>query len=319
MKSESEESQKENEHLLKLMPSPELCQSLTVTGIRRCYHISRMKSNQVWVSDKYNLLLTNTTGDTLQLLNGSCIDLDDGYGLHTVNSENELIFIDNEENVSKLSKDMKKTATFLNLKGSLWKPRCVYWSPFTGDLLVGMYKEDKFTGIGRVTRYNKKGQMTQIIRHDKTKREIYSEPLYITENNNGDVVVSNRFINGSVEVTERGGRHRFSYTGLPSGSKLRPRGICTDALSHILVCDDDTHTLQIIEKDGQFLSHLSISQPGSFIPHSLLYDVNTHLLWVGSYNNNRICVYSYIKQEDMKTGQLCRSSQDTQTILIIFN
>uniref|UniRef100_K1QSB8 Uncharacterized protein n=1 Tax=Magallana gigas TaxID=29159 RepID=K1QSB8_MAGGI len=58
------------------------------------------------------------------------------------------------------------------------------------------------------------------------------EPNYITENNNGDIAVSDY---DAVVVTEREGRHRFSYTGHPAESVLRPRGICTDALSHILV------------------------------------------------------------------------------------
>lgn len=113
----------------------------------------------------------------------------------------------------------------------------------------------------RVTRYNQIGQLTQTIQHDNTGQlTLYKNPYYITENNNGDVVVSDFevHLSGAVVVLERGGRHRFSYTGHPSGSQLRPGGICTDALSHILVCDVRTYTLQMIDRDGQFLSHLLI-------------------------------------------------------------
>uniref|UniRef100_A0A8W8P440 Tripartite motif-containing protein 2 n=1 Tax=Magallana gigas TaxID=29159 RepID=A0A8W8P440_MAGGI len=92
-------------------------------------------------------------------------------------------------------------------------------------------------------------------------------------------------------VTERGGRHRFSYTGHPSGSGLQPRGICTDALSHILVCDGRTKTVQMLDSDGQFLSHLLIRPSGIFSPWGLSYDVNTHRLWVGSRDNNTVVVY----------------------------
>lgn len=60
----------------------------------------------------------------------------------------------------------------------------------------------------------------------------------------------------AVVVTEREGRHRFSYTGHTSGSGLLACGICTDALSYILVCDNRTETVHMIDKDGEFLSHL---------------------------------------------------------------
>lgn len=59
-----------------------------------------------------------------------------------------------------------------------------------------------------------------------------------------------------VIVTDLGGTYRFSYTGQLLGSKLVPRGICTDALSHILVCDQITKTVLMIDRDGHFLSSL---------------------------------------------------------------
>ncbi|XP_052692830.1 uncharacterized protein LOC128171121 [Crassostrea angulata] len=107
----------------------------------------------------------------------------------------------------------------------------------------------------------------------------------------------------AVVVTECGGRHRFSYTGHPSGSGLDPCGICTDALSHILVCDDKTKTVQMIDKDGQFLSHLLIRPSGIFRPWSLSYDINTHRLWVGSRDNNTGVIYSYITRHDALTDE----------------
>eukprot|EP00105_Crassostrea_gigas_P014972 XP_011431831.1 PREDICTED: tripartite motif-containing protein 3 isoform X2 [Crassostrea gigas] len=160
-----------------------------------------------------------------------------------------------------------------------------------------MYKYD----TGKVTRYNQSGQLTQTIQNDTTGRGLYREPRYITENNNGDVVVSVTW-SGAVVVTERGGRHRFSYKGHPSGSRLWPFGICTDALSHILVCDWGTNTVQMINKDGQFLSHLLTKSQEMGVPCSLSYDVNTHRLWVGSLDN-KVCVYRYITRQDALTDE----------------
>ncbi|XP_065932115.1 uncharacterized protein [Magallana gigas] len=285
-----------NQCLLKLTSGAELHQSLTVTGVGRCYHISCVTSDRVWVSDWNNLMLTDTTGVPLHRVEDSC----SGLGLHTVNSESELIYIDRNFNINKLSKDMKTATTFIERTDYTWRPRCVYWSPSTGDLLVGMYNDD--TETGKVTRYNQSGQHAQTIQYHNTGRRLYREPIYITENNNGDVVVSD-YMSGVVVVTERGGRHRFSYTGHPSGSGLFPCGICTDALSHILVCDVITNTVQMINKDGQFLSHLLTDSQEMGIPLSLSYDVNTHRLWVGSWDNNKVCVYRYITRQDALTDE----------------
>uniref|UniRef100_K1P6X0 Tripartite motif-containing protein 3 n=1 Tax=Magallana gigas TaxID=29159 RepID=K1P6X0_MAGGI len=295
----TEKPQQGNQCLLKLMSPPELLPSLTVTGVRRCLHISCVTSDRVWVSDhENNLMLTDTTGVPLHRVEDSCR----GDGLHTVNSESELIYINRNYNINKLSEDMKTTTTFIERTDSTWEPRCVYWSPSTGDLLVGMFKDD--TKTGKVTRYNQSGQLTQTIQNDNTGMGLYNEPHYITENNNGDVVVSDYYLeSGAVVVTERGGRHRFSYTGHPSGSGLQPRGICTDPLSHILVCDDRTNTVQMLNKDGQFLSHLLTESQEMDLPQSLSYDVNTHRLWVGSGYNNTVVIYRYITRQDALTGK----------------
>ncbi|XP_065939203.1 uncharacterized protein [Magallana gigas] len=297
-----------NQCLLKLTSGAEFHQSLTVTGVYRCYHISCVTSDRVWVSDHINnLMLTDTTGVPLHRVKDSCRGLY-GKGLHTVNSESELIYIDRNYNINKLSKDMKTTTTFIERTDSTWRPWCVYWSPSTGDLLVGsqMYRRYRMKSwIGKVTRYNQSGQLTHTIQKDNTGLGLYSEPNYITENNNGDVVVSDLHKDdesGAVVVTERGGKHRFSYTGHPSGSGLRPCGICTDPLSHILVCDDITKTVQMLDRDGQFLSHLLIRPSGIFYPWSLSYDVIPHRLWVGSGDNNTVVIYRYITRQDALTA-----------------
>lgn len=60
---------------------------------------------------------------------------------------------------------------------------------------------------------------------------------------------------GFVAVTERRGRHRFSYIESPLGSDIFPSTICTDTLSHILVVDNKTNTIQMLSEDTHFLTH----------------------------------------------------------------
>nr|XP_022290322.1 uncharacterized protein LOC111101960 [Crassostrea virginica] len=176
-----------------------------------------------------------------------------------------------------------------------WKPQCVYCFPSSGDLLVGMsrYDTDSNTYTGKVMRYDNTSKYKQTIPHDdNTPQTLYGLPLFITENNNGDVLVSDRY-RFAVVVTSGEGVHRFSYKGPPSGSRLVPVGICTDVMSHILVSDYSyPGTVQILDRDGQFLSYVLTRQtPGmDYEPYGLSYDVTTHAVWVGagSLNNNTI-------------------------------
>ncbi|XP_062590361.1 uncharacterized protein LOC134251966, partial [Saccostrea cucullata] len=273
-----------------------LQESVRVSGVSECSYITHVSSDRVWISDtKGNLILTNTRGDILDRVT-------DLYkyigGVHTVTRDSGVIYEDSHHNLIKLSTDKVKTKVIPIT--SPWYPYCVYSSPSTGDLLVGMDNTD--TRTSQVNRYSDTGEHIQTIQHDNTGQRLYSRPLYITENRNGDVIVSD--IWHGVVVTDRRGRHRFSYTGPPSGSRLDPQGICTDALSHILVCDVNTGTVHIIDQDSLFLSQIETKQHWIDKPWSLSYDCETQLLWVGSYYNNTVNIYRLIVEGDNLTDKV---------------
>lgn len=125
-------------------------------------------------------------------------------------------------------------------------------------------------------------------------------PRYITENNNGDVVVSD-WLHGVV-VTDRGGKHRFSFIRQSPGKNFMPQGICTDALSNILLCAVDNNAVMMLDKDGQFLGNILNIAPKRFLPASLCYDLKTHRVWVGSVTNI-VIVNKYIDRQDIQTGR----------------
>lgn len=135
------------------------------------------------------------------------------------------------------------------------------------------------------------------------KQQFFKQPLYITENNNGDVVVSDN--KNAVVVTDCEGKHRFNYIGHPPGSRLSPRGICTDSLSHILVVDTNTKSVHMINQDGQFLLYLLTNSQSQDIHYisCLSYDVNNSRLWVGSWKKNNVSVYRHIDRPDALTGK----------------
>lgn len=108
----------------KLISPSEIIHSLKLTGVYGCHHISCATSDQVWVSDYNNLILTDITGVLLHRVKDFSGYLN-YFGAHTVNSENELFYIDRFDNINTLSKDMKITSTFIKRTYSSWRPWCV--------------------------------------------------------------------------------------------------------------------------------------------------------------------------------------------------
>lgn len=105
-----------NDTVLELMSSPDLLYYRKLTTVDGCYHISSLTSDQVWVSDGHNLILTSKKGFPLHYVKDLCSDLSNG--LHTVNNEGELIYIDKDRNINKLSTDMKTITKFIKRTNS---------------------------------------------------------------------------------------------------------------------------------------------------------------------------------------------------------
>lgn len=273
---------------LELMPSPVLRKSFVKTP----YEILCVLQSRIWFSNKISTKVFDTNSNkiehNMQFINWIFGGRIRDPGLTTVNNNRELICISFDNNIIKLSRDLKTFVTLIETK-SLTVPQSVYYSPFTGDLLVGMYVP--LASPKYIHRYSSTGKLKQIIHHGN-KKSLYLDITCIAENNNGDIVVSDGF-RGAVIVTDCVGRHRFSYTCRSSNSALWPLGICTDALSHILVCNAVLDCVDMIGKDGQFLSRiLTKEEHGLVYPWRLSYDTDTHLLWVN--HANIVSVYSYI-------------------------
>lgn len=285
------------------MSPPKLNQSLTVSGINHCRHISCVTSHKIWVYVQKNLILTSPSDDILHHVKKLCFN--HCNGVHAVTSKGELISVHRDFNIIKTSIDLKSTSTFIQRTDLIWRFWCVYWFLFSEDLLVEMFRV--YPEVGKVTWYNKTWHLAQTLQYDHDGLELYHHPNYITENNNGDIIVSDFGILGfgAIVVTERGGKFRFSYSGHPLGSHLQPRGICVDSLSHILLCDRLTSTVQMLDQDGQFLSYLLTKSQLTMKPLSLGYDVNKHRLLVGAYNKNTVCVYTYLIRKDNIDRYFC--------------
>ncbi|XP_056004126.1 uncharacterized protein LOC125661060 [Ostrea edulis] len=238
-------------------------------------HISLDQLGMLWVSDyKGNIVQTDREGNHLQKIKTS-----GRSGCHTVTCGGNLIFANEKNKVINIMLD--NITEFI--KTGNWEPISVHSSQINDDILVGMVRN----GEGKVTRYNKTGKELQKIQRDSKGQRLFTCPWYITENSNGDVCASD-IEKQAVVVVNKSGEYNFSYTGQRFG--FLPYGICTDALRHILVCDNDSNTVDILDQDGQFLLVLLTQQQGVYGPRCLCVDNTT--LFVG---NLKVTVYKYLK------------------------
>nr|XP_022312160.1 uncharacterized protein LOC111117357 [Crassostrea virginica] len=209
--------------------------------------------------------------------------------------EGELIFSDSNSNTVKIVRLGRSETLITPPQGAIL---CRLHCTRSGDILVHMRKlvKIKFTlkQVNKIIRYQ--GQrIKQEIYDDGQGNPIFPEclsRLFISENNNGDISVSDTEAN-TVIVMDKTGRVQFGYDGRPARKKeaFGPRGIITDAVSQIIVADYNNNCLHILDQDGQFLR--CVDDCGLEKPYGLSVD-NEGRLWVGCETGN-IKVIQYLK------------------------
>nr|XP_022303444.1 uncharacterized protein LOC111111011 [Crassostrea virginica] len=166
----------------------------------------------------------------------------------------------------------------------------------SGDILVHMYKGTGPQTKNKIIRYqgqnikkefNKDGKGNPIFKDGQ-----YS--LFMSENNNGDICVSDGNADTMV-VVDKKGRVRFLYDGSPARREkpFNPRDIVTDVLSQIIVTDYNNNCLHILDQNGQFLRF--VDDCGLERPDGLSVDSKGRL-WVGLFNTEEIKVIQYLEQ-----------------------
>nr|XP_022340409.1 uncharacterized protein LOC111135021 isoform X2 [Crassostrea virginica]XP_022340410.1 uncharacterized protein LOC111135021 isoform X2 [Crassostrea virginica] len=266
---------------LSLSSSVTKVREYSLPGVDIAFHVSVDKSGRFWASDSDgNLVQTDLHENQLQKIQTS-----DGFGYHTATQDGGLIYSDEDKNVIYRITPDKKITEFI--KTGDWEPVSVHSSCINGDILVGM-KTEKET---KVNRYSKAGKEIQNIQRDNHGQELYSDPHYITENINRDICTSD-YMKCAVVVVNTSGQHRFSYTG--QGSRFWPYGICTDVLGHILVCDEVSNSVHLLDQDGRFLSIILSAQQGIQHPRGVCVDDDNNL-YVGQLFPKTVTVYKYLQ------------------------
>ena len=174
------------------------------------------------------------------------------------------------------------------IKTGDWIPLSIHSSHINEDILVGMVNNN---GEAKVTRYSKTGKELQNMQRHNNGEELYSYPCYITENINEDICTSD-YNKCAVVVVNKSEQLKFSYRG--QGSGLHPFGICTDVFGHILVCDNVSKTIHLLDQNGGFLSFILSPQQEIKYPLSVCVNDENNLC-VGQFLNNTVTVYKYLQ------------------------
>lgn len=243
-------------------------------------HISCLMSNRLWVSDMKKIKEIDENGRILRELN-LYFTL---FGSHTLTKGGDLIFL-KDNDVYKLTSNGEISNLFIHASLHF----CIHSSKANGDILIG--------DINIVTRFNISGMKLNQMEFDDEGQSLYEETIFITENKNGDIIVSD---NGkkAIIVTDKSGRYLFNYKGHHSQTTFHPGGICTDILGHILVCNvSGDPSVHLLDKKGRFLAHLLTKHHhGSDCPQTLCVD-SVHNLYVGYGNTNKINVFKYLRED----------------------
>ncbi|XP_061172303.1 E3 ubiquitin-protein ligase TRIM71-like [Saccostrea echinata] len=138
------------------------------------------------------------------------------------------------------------------------------------------------------------GNLIKEIQFDDKKKALFSvgrNNMYITENGNGDICVSD-WNASAVVVTKKSGEFRFRYTGNLSRShkEFYPHGIDTDNYCRILIVDRDNDCVHVVDRNGKFLRYINCSLKDPFVI-SIDSDEN---LWVGENSEACIKVIKYL-------------------------
>ncbi|XP_065945333.1 protein wech-like [Magallana gigas] len=122
-------------------------------------------------------------------------------------------------------------------------------SAASGDLLVCLRKDDQ----SKVVRYSSTGTVLQEIQYDSQCQPLYNDATYITENVDGDIIVTD-WEKKAVIAVDRLGIFRYSYSG--KDSDFMAISVATDSVGHVIVIDINGDKIHMLDRDGRFLRYI---------------------------------------------------------------
>ncbi|XP_078330451.1 uncharacterized protein LOC144624495 [Crassostrea virginica] len=289
-------------------PSPSANVSLLTTGIGKLmdqvrviatiptnykplYGVACVGGAEAWIyGQNKTITRIDINGTVRDTVTTTCVQWPDGI---SVTRGGGVIYSDKNSGTVNIVRHGKSETLITTPQG--WRPWRLSCTR-SGDILVHVYKVIYFQRKNKISHYQ--GQnIKQEINNDVQGNPIFKDgqySLFMSENNNGDVCVSDLKAD-TVVVVDNTGKVRFRYDGTPARREksFAPRDIVTDALSQIIVTDIKNNCLHILNQNGQFLR--CVDDCGLERPYGLSVDSEGRL-WVKSFNTGKIKVIQYPEQ-----------------------
>nr|XP_022323137.1 uncharacterized protein LOC111124511 [Crassostrea virginica] len=166
----------------------------------RLYDMAVTDDQRVWMGgNSYELKLFDLQGHLHHT-----VTITD-YGVYICLYNKQVVYSDRNKNTVKKISDNDIVVTMFTTGD--WKPKGITGS-VSGDLLVCLIKDDQ----SKVVRYSNTGTVLQEIQYDSQCQPLYQYAWYITENVNGDIIVTDNKTK-KVGAVDRLGIFRYSYSG----------------------------------------------------------------------------------------------------------
>lgn len=275
--------------------TPSVTMEMTCDNLQ---HLCCSADGTVWVCRRPQILQLDRKGQTLLLLEVK-IEI---CGL-AAGSKDDLIFTDGKNKRLIYTRFDGDVITKKVMSTNDWFPIGICFAE-NGDIVVGLFLP---SARGRVTRYSEDGDVISAVEHDNHGNQLYSFPAFVTENGNGDIVVSDH-LRRAVIVVDRWGRYRFTYTAdklnRPDAVPFLPFGVCCDSLLNIIVADSCNDCLHLVSVNGEFLYILLNKSSGLYRPVALSMTKNEKL-FVGDRNGIKIFKLDrqQVSTEDRKSSR----------------
>ena len=162
-----------------------------------------------------------------------------------MNNKQELYSDQINKTVKKISDD--DTVVTMFTTGD-WFPYGITGS-VSGDLFACLLKDDQ----SKVVRYSSTGSVLQEIQFDLQGQPLYQFAFYVTENVNGDIIVTD-FKKKIVIAVDRFGSFRYKYSG--KKNDLYAMSVVTDSVGHVYATDFESDKIHMLDRDGRFLRYI---------------------------------------------------------------
>nr|XP_022327550.1 uncharacterized protein LOC111126909 [Crassostrea virginica] len=207
----------------------------------RLYDMAVTDDKKVWMGGQSReLKLFDLQGHLHRTVTITCT------GFYICLHKKQVVFSDNLNKAVKRVSDNDTLLTLFKTKD---------WNPFgitdtsSGDLLLCLRKDDQ----SKVVRYSSTGTVLQEIQFDSQCQPLYQLAWYITENVNGDVIVTDLKRNVVVAVN-RLGVFRYSYGWKKRTSELST--VATNSIGHVFVTDFRGDKIHMLDQYGKFLRYI---------------------------------------------------------------